>query len=289
MYPLRGFAQPVMATPARLDAALTTAAHYKHAEEPVGDEDALLEQLGGMAHIRTFGSESARLKRMIAPNAPLNQHVIYQALGLRALLDHAEFFKKDFDAFCKSFVASTQSEFALDYVAVPVKTHKSADAKVSVDYKGDCAQLKDAVRGTILLTGEPRPDLIDRAYALIDRLLRSPLIDGKDVRVLHLKDRYQQPSGSYRDWLLLFNIRGHICELQINLEAAQRRKKDGQVDSSARSLTRTHHAHHILQAEAEHVTPRTPHHAPPYEPLPPRARHAMLIATLSPSLPPPSL
>jgi hypothetical protein len=93
-----------------------------------------------------------------------------------------------------------------------LKGRQRAMEKIDADYGGDASRLTDLARATIVF---------DRADQVVSasRLLR------ERCKVLRMKDRFQQPADGYRD--MLFNVEmpnGHVCELQLHLDAIQRVK-----------------------------------------------------------------
>lgn len=216
--------------------------------------DALLSMLGVTQNFFSgFAAMSAELQGRVTSNVKDNglsksQHPIYQALGLQVLLEHSEStFKPIFDRTCEAIVRSVppsifkvSSDVAaladpgatddldlratcgcdLTFLSVPVKSYKSAVAKVSVDYNGDVTLVKDAVRGTLLVTvaaesaDKPPAQCALVMYRLVRHLLEYVAKD-KSLECVGFKDRYVEPAGGYRDFLLLLAVNGFVCELQV--------------------------------------------------------------------------
>ena len=200
------------------------------------DAEQLLAALGGQEVIVSFAKQSQQLANTINRNvregvSRSGQDSIYQGMGLKHLLAHSEIFKERFDALGASLVEVAKKRgYDVSFKAVPVKSFDSAQAKVNVDYHGDASRLSDAVRGTIYVNGVPGKETVRDAYGVLDVIISgsSAVMLAADAEFTSIKDRYQQPSGSYRDFLLLVRISGFCCELQVNLGAALEIKKKKQ-------------------------------------------------------------
>ena len=200
------------------------------------DAEQLLAALGGQEVIVSFAKQSQQLANTINRNvregvSRSGQDSIYQGMGLKHLLAHSEIFKERFDALGASLVEVAKKRgYDVSFKAVPVKSFDSAQAKVNVDYHGDASRLSDAVRGTIYVNGVPGKETVRDAYGVLDVIISgsSAVMLAADAEFTSIKDRYQQPAGSYRDFLLLVRISGFCCELQVNLGAALEIKKKKQ-------------------------------------------------------------
>lgn len=200
------------------------------------DAEQLLAALGGQEVIVSFAKQSQQLANTVNRNvregvSRSGQDSIYQGMGLKHLLAHSGLFKERFDALGASLVEVAKKRgYDVSFNAVPVKSFDSAQAKVNVDYHGDASRLSDAVRGTIYVNGVPGKETVRDAYGVLDVIISgsSAVMLAADAEFTSIKDRYQQPSGSYRDFLLLVRISGFCCELQVNLGAALEIKKKKQ-------------------------------------------------------------
>jgi ankyrin repeat protein len=200
------------------------------------DAEQLLAALGGQEVIASFAEQSRHLANTInshvSEGVPRSgQDSIYQGMGLKHLLAHSEPFKERFDALAASLVeVAKKRHYDVSFKAVPVKSFDAAQAKVNVDYHGDASRLSDAVRGTIYVNGNPGKETLRVAYGVLDAIINgsSTAMLAADAEFTSIKDRYQQPAGTYRDFLLLVRISGFCCELQVNLGAALEIKKKKQ-------------------------------------------------------------
>ena len=215
--------------PAATASAAPTISAQLHSPE---DADELLTSLGGPASITEFAKQSQEILSKVKRNvregvAQSGQDTIYQGMALKNLLAHSAVFKTRFDALCKNLAEHVKKRgYIIEFQAVPVKSFESAQSKVNVDYHGDASRLSDSVRGTIYIKGTPDKDTMRDAYGVLDAVVgASDVLTDADAEFVSLKDRYQNPAGTYRDWLLLVRISGFCCELQINLEAALEIKK----------------------------------------------------------------
>ena len=133
---------------------------------------------------------------------------------LMALLQKASLVKREFD----SLIIGLAEETGADAMLAPVKSYARAMEKVCADYKGDTSKLKDAVRGTLVVTtaSEAQALLAKVATLLPVQVKRNWLAEGAKV-----------PSPMYRDILVYVTVEGVICELQINTRAMVQAKDYG--------------------------------------------------------------
>ncbi|WP_156915980.1 hypothetical protein [Desulfatirhabdium butyrativorans] len=96
-----------------------------------------------------------------------------------------------------------------------LKGRERAGQKVENDYAGCAARLTDIVGGTLLYD---RVEDVVSAFKLI----------GKDPAVSKAKNRFENPtSDGYRDIMMVVNVGGHLCELQLNTHAILEAKEKG--------------------------------------------------------------
>lgn len=103
---------------------------------------------------------------------------------------------------------------------------------MNTEYHGDCRQLKDVVRGTLVIKSkEIDKSTIGAAYGMLEALVGSAdeLREFK-AHFTRFSDRYQKPVGpsKCRDWLFLLKMGDFICELQVNFQKAIEVKQGGQ-------------------------------------------------------------
>lgn len=90
-----------------------------------------------------------------------------------------------------------------------LKGRPRAEEKIKSDYGGDASRIIDISRGSIVFK---KADEIQRGIKLVEAR----------AKVHRKKDRFAEPVAGYRD--IMFNLEmpnGHICELQLQLEAIQ--------------------------------------------------------------------
>jgi len=149
--------------------------------------------------------------------------------------------KTNFDALCTKLQENMQKYFddhpdftgyEVCFKAAPIKSVASAASKVNTEYHGDCRQLKDVVRGTLVIKSkEIDKSTIGAAYGMLEALVGSAdeLREFK-AHFTRFSDRYQKPMGpsKCRDWLFLLKMGDFICELQVNFQKAIEVKQGGQ-------------------------------------------------------------
>lgn len=143
---------------------------------------------------------------------------------LTDILRRASSVKKEFDTLLTELADSVGA----DVMLAPVKSFARAMEKVCADYNGDATRLKDAVRGTLVVTtaSEAQALLAKVADLLPVQVKRNWLVEGVKV-----------PSPMYRDVLMYVTIDGVVCELQINTVAMIQAKDYGhRLYEGARSL-----------------------------------------------------
>lgn len=143
---------------------------------------------------------------------------------LTDILRRASSVKVEFD----SLLTELADSVGADVMLAPVKSFARAMEKVCADYNGDATRLKDAVRGTLVVTtaSEAQALLAKVADLLPVQVKRNWLVEGAKV-----------PSPMYRDVLMYVTIDGVVCELQINTVAMIQAKDYGhRLYEGARSL-----------------------------------------------------
>ena len=143
---------------------------------------------------------------------------------LTGILRRASSVKVEFD----SLLTELADSVGADAMLAPVKSFARAMEKVCADYNGDATRLKDAVRGTLVVTtaSEAQALLAKVADLLPVQVKRNWLVEGAKV-----------PSPMYRDVLMYVTIDGVVCELQINTVAMIQAKDYGhRLYEGARSL-----------------------------------------------------
>lgn len=95
-------------------------------------------------------------------------------------------------------------------ILTDLKEVPRAVEKVSVDYNGDVSQLKDVVRGTLMVQNL---NSANQALAEIEHRFSRPV----SIRNALDPDSSPVSNDGYRDIKLNVRVRGHIAELQINL------------------------------------------------------------------------
>ena len=87
--------------------------------------------------------------------------------------------------------------------------------KVESDYSGNASRLTDIIGGMILFDSVEQ---VASAYQMIS----------KDPAVFKSKNRFEKPTDDgYRDILMVVNVGGHLCELQLNTHAILEAKEKG--------------------------------------------------------------
>eukprot|EP00435_Cladocopium_sp_Y103_P049005 s1461_g14.t1 len=215
-----------------------TAGEIIVAVEPDPEDVPLIDLLGGQEQVQTFGKRSEKIRQQVAQSLRGNeaaavQPAIFQGMGLENMLKLANQFKTNFDALCGKLREKMQKYFddhsdftgyEVGFCPAAVKSVASAASKVNTEYHGDCRQLKDVVRGTLVIKcKEIDESTIGAAYGMLEALVGSAdeLHEFK-AHFTRFSDRYQKPVGpsKYRDWLFLLKINDFICELQVNFERA---------------------------------------------------------------------
>jgi len=96
-----------------------------------------------------------------------------------------------------------------------LKGKERAGEKVVNDYAGNASRLTDIIGGMILF------DTVEQVAAAYQ------MISG-DPAVFKAKNRFEKPTDDgYRDILMVVNIGGHLCELQLNTQAILAAKEQG--------------------------------------------------------------
>lgn len=214
-------------------------------EQPEPEDVPLIDLLGGPKRIKDYQQASLRVGQRVsemlrAGEAAAAQPAIFQGMGIENMLKLATGFKKSFDELCTKLKhklhqhVSQTPGYGVEFCSAAIKSVASAASKVNTEYHGDCRQLKDVVRGTLVITCEHISDqTIGVAYDLLEVLVSSAdeLRDFK-AHFTRFSDRYQRPVGpsKYRDWLFLLKINDFICELQVNFKKAVEVKQDVQHD-----------------------------------------------------------
>eukprot|EP00435_Cladocopium_sp_Y103_P042980 s1461_g12.t1 len=214
-----------------------TATKIEVAAEPEPEDTPLIDRLGGQEQVRTFGKTSEKIRQQVAQSLRGNeaaavQPAIFQGMGLENMLKLADKFKTNFDALCGKLREKMQKHFhdhgvtgyEVGFCPADIKSVASAASKVNTEYHGDCRQLKDVVRGTLVIKcKEIDESTIGATYGMLEALVGSAdeLREFK-AHFTRFSDRYQKPVGpsKYRDWLFLLKINDFICELQVNFERA---------------------------------------------------------------------
>jgi len=104
-------------------------------------------------------------------------------------------------------------------IVAPIKVPSRATEKILVDYKGDASQIKDLVRGTIVLRDIGAvPDAIKALEAKFGKLegLRNSLIEGTPAPTV----------DGYRDIKANVRVNGHASEVQVNVPEMIAAKKE---------------------------------------------------------------
>jgi len=130
------------------------------------------------------------------------------------LLQKASSVKVEFD----SVLVKLAEQTGADVMLAPVKSFARAMEKVCADYQGDAGRLKDAVRGTLVVSSasEAQTLLAEVSNLLPVQVKRNWLVEGAKV-----------PSPMYRDILVYVTVQGVVCELQINTQAMVQAKDYG--------------------------------------------------------------
>lgn len=130
------------------------------------------------------------------------------------LLASAAKVKAEFD----STVTKVAEDIGADVMLAPIKSYARAMEKVLADYQGDCSRLKDAVRGTLVVsTAAQAQEVLAAITAVLPvTVKRNWLLVGANV-----------PAPMYRDILVYVTIDGMVCELQINTVAMIQAKDYG--------------------------------------------------------------
>lgn len=96
-----------------------------------------------------------------------------------------------------------------------LKGRERAGAKVKNDYAGVASRLTDIVGGTLLF------DTVEQVVAAYKAIIQ-------DKAVYKAKNRFEKPtSDGYRDIMMVVNVGGHLCELQLNTHAILDAKEKG--------------------------------------------------------------
>ena len=96
-----------------------------------------------------------------------------------------------------------------------LKGMERAGAKVKNDYAGVASRLTDIVGGTLLF------DTVEQVVAAYKTIIQ-------DKAVYKAKNRFEKPtSDGYRDIMMVVNVGGHLCELQLNTHAILDAKEKG--------------------------------------------------------------
>ena len=99
---------------------------------------------------------------------------------------------------CSTQCLHMQDHHDVSYTAAPIKSFASASSKVSTEYHGNCTQLKDVVRGTMVINStEEHPPSLRDAYDILRKLVAADDILRKvNARFSRFSDRYQKPVGA---------------------------------------------------------------------------------------------
>ncbi|CAE7521317.1 CLIP3 [Symbiodinium sp. CCMP2592] len=209
-------------------------------EEPPKPKPQLIDLLGGEEEVKKHQAASRTLQQkvvqMVKENEdPASQPAIYQGMGLEHMLQSSVRFKKDFDDVCHKFAKHIQDNgYDVSFMAASIKSLASAASKVNTEYHGDCRQLKDVVRGTLVIKSgkDGTAPSVAAGYEILQMLVEDEgrFLESANARFTRFSDRYQKPVGAakYRDWLLLLKIGDFVCELQVNFEQAVQVKEEEQ-------------------------------------------------------------
>ncbi|CAK9113318.1 CAP-Gly domain-containing linker protein 4 (Restin-like protein 2) [Durusdinium trenchii] len=200
----------------------------KELQEPENEDTPLIDLLGGQDEIKKCRLMSQKIGQLVQDmvregEAAAQQPYIYQGMGLEHMLELATGFKKTFDSLCHKLAEKVQGKeefggWKVSYMDAPIKSKASAESKVNTEYHGDCRQLKDVVRGTLVIDGNVDTTSIETVYKLLEQLVKSEeLLRDANARFTRFSDRYQNPVGpsQYRDFLFLLKIGDFLCELQM--------------------------------------------------------------------------
>jgi len=149
-------------------------------------------ELGGKDGIATYMEKSMELqnevKRRLGEGVAWRHDIIVHHLGLNGLITIGRnIIKPVFD----SLVKKIAEEFAAEAMIPPVKGPERAGVKVRTRYGGDASQLSDIVRATLKF--RMGPNILERLYGTVERLVFMKELNGAHARVTLLADRYQRP------------------------------------------------------------------------------------------------
>ena len=111
--------------------------------------------------------------------------------------------------------------FAVLFFAVgPIKTASAALIKCEKKYEGNPLLVTDYCRVSLFVTD------IATLLALIEIVLSKYSYLVKRIKLSNLKSDHSPIIGGYRDCKINVDIDGHICEIQIHLEALWNLKEE---------------------------------------------------------------
>lgn len=184
----------------------------------------VITNAGGQSAIDAHKDTSVRVQGQVEAmyqkynymgNEKWQQDLILQCLDFGDLTNRAKNVKGVFDkVLTKLLKMLNEEEDVKAHSLAGVKGPERGKKKCKVKYGGDCSQMSDMVRGTIIVDGD-----INDLYTALDKVVSSKFLSKRTAYMTHFADRYQRPLGSYRDLMTLICIDGMVCELQFNLKA----------------------------------------------------------------------
>ncbi len=122
--------------------------------------------------------------------------------NLDALYAEAEVAKKELDVMTRSIAQDLGGEAM---IPATLKGSERAKEKIAADYEGDASRISDLARASI-------------SFKSVSQLEKGLAAIKAKVKIVRLKDRFQNPQNGYRDILMNLEMsNGHVVEMQLHL------------------------------------------------------------------------